>query len=35
VDVAMNLSFGFGGTNCALVLEKYHSAAQRQRSEEA
>jgi 3-oxoacyl-[acyl-carrier-protein] synthase II len=26
VDVAMNLSFGFGGTNCALVLEKYRPA---------
>lgn len=24
IDIAMNLSFGFGGTNCALILEKYH-----------
>jgi 3-oxoacyl-[acyl-carrier-protein] synthase II len=26
VEVAVNLSFGFGGTNCALVLEKYRPA---------
>lgn len=26
IDVAMNLSFGFGGTNCALILEKFRPA---------
>lgn len=28
IDVAMNLSFGFGGTNCALILEKYRPVAE-------
>jgi len=26
VDTAMNLSFGFGGTNCGLVLERFRDA---------